>query len=48
MTVYVFLRRYLPPWLAGTLLVLWYALLLLLVLRAAWLLPEGEFRYGDL
>jgi len=45
--VYAFLRRYLPAWLAGALLVLWYAGLLLLVFLCVDAAP-GEFRYGDL
>ena len=43
--MYNFLLRYLPPWLAEVLLVLWYAVLIVLVLLLASQDP-GDFRYG--
>jgi hypothetical protein len=45
--MYGLLLRYLPPWAAETVLVLWYLLLIALLLLALDA-PSGEFRYGDL
>jgi hypothetical protein len=45
--MYALLRRFLSPRWAAAVLVVWYALLLLLLVRYAWL-PSAEFRYGGL
>jgi hypothetical protein len=45
--MYALLRRFLPPWLAAAVLVLWYTALILLVWHCS-TAPAGEFRYGNL
>ena len=45
--MYGFLLRYMPPWAAEVVLILWYIVLIVMILRALDA-PSGEFRYGDL
>jgi hypothetical protein len=45
--MYDFLCRYLPDWVAEILLVIWYLLLIIAILKCLQV-PPGEFRYGNL
>lgn len=47
MTVYAFVRRYVPPLAANILVGAWYALLICLALFFS-LEPQAEFRYMNL
>ncbi len=44
--MYPLLRRHCPPLLADLLIAIWYATLLLFVLKYSFIVRPGEFRYG--